>query len=353
MIEKKDDTHGKTRVMEDDEFVRESETQRLKSMFPGKTEAEYVKINRNFLKDAEPFNLARLINDMKNAPEDLRTGFKVYDHYFHLPGGAITLITGGPKQGKSLFMMNMMLNMVRQYRGKHFIYYTYEENRKDIELKLINMLGKKPFDNPAGGKAGQEADKAGIKTNLEFWKNRLKTLHEAELLKAAAEDDAYSGLSTFLDLADRIHIVDKNYSISHLIESIKLFNGPFLVGAVFVDFIQKIQHDKGSENQGLEERLLEISDSLRQFVIQMNFPLIIGSQIIRAEVNEYEDESFSGDSLSALKGLEQDASLIIELQQPKKNPDTILTRVLANRNGIKVEAELKFDRKLLKISDLA
>lgn len=351
MKDKKDDVQGKTRMVNEEEFVSGSETQRLRTMFPGRTDAEYVRINRNFLKDAEPFSLSRLMNDMKKAPENLLTGFRAFDDSFCLPGGAITLVAGGPKQGKSIFMMNLMLNLARRYRGKHFIYYTYEEKKKDIEMKLINMLGEKPFEIVPASQSHQGPEPADMKTNLDFWKHTLGTLQEAELLKFAVADEAYSGLKNFLDMADRFHIVDQNYSVSRLIESIKLFNGPFRIGGVFVDFIQKVQPGQGLENLSMEDRMLNVSSSLKQFALQMNFPLMIGVQVRQAEMNPLDRERFSDEFIMDLKGLEQDARLIIQLQQPADNLDAIIARMLANREGFRAEARFKFDRSLLKISD--
>jgi len=373
MSEPKDDLFSRTRMM-DDEEGKDSQTHMLKTLLPGKTKEEYAKINRDFLKDAEPFKLNRLISDLKKNPEGLLTGIKELDDSIFIPQNAITMITGLPKHGKSLFMMNMLVNMARRYKNKHFLFYSYEETRWGVETKMINILGKKPFDLKTDKSLVPNETKDKIKTNLDYWKWKFKTMPEVDLLKLSLEVPSYKGLNDFLDISSRIHIIDSNYNISELIESIKLFNGPFLVGAVFIDYIQKIRpvEDKGNSKKG--EQLLEMSDLLQRFTIQMGFPLVIGIQQSHWTLKK-QDKKFSIDSLADMNGLEHDASLIIGLlnqtklkTRSSKGPtksktddeaseesvekNLILVKVLANRNGPEFEFKLSLDPDLLKIESI-
>lgn len=371
MSESKDNLFGHTRIM-DDEEGKDSQTHMLKTLFPGKTKEEYARINRNFLKDAEPFKLNRLIGDLKQTPEGLLTGFKELDDSIFIPQNAISMITGLPKQGKSLFMMNMLVNMTQLYKNKHFLFYSYEEPRWEIETKMINMLGNKPFELKTHGDVTDKDLHKKIKTNLDYWKWKFKTMSEVDLLKLSLEVPSYEGLNNFLDISSRIHIIDSNYDISELIESIKLFNGPFLIGAVFIDFFQKIRPAENQEKKQEDDQRLEISDILRRFANQMNFSLVIAIQHSHWALMK-QDKNFSIDFLADLNGLEHDASLIIGLLNKskikKKTPrgstkrkdentptnkeisdkNLLQVKVLANRNGPEIETKLRLDPNLLKI----
>ncbi|MCK4837033.1 MAG: hypothetical protein KAT17_10355, partial [Candidatus Aminicenantes bacterium] len=236
---------------------------------------------------------------------------------------------------------------------KHFLYYTYEEAKKDIELKLINLAGEKSFDYPGSENSEKENVDPQFLSNLDIWNWKLKTTTEAELLKRASEDPSYKGLMNFLDISSRLHIIDSNYNVSDLIESMKLFNGPFIIGAVFIDFIQKIEPIKDNRNARRDEQLLIVSEHLRRFINKMSFPLILGVLYPTHVMVKYaKNESLLDDSGINLGGLEQDASLIIDLKQQKnKNEDIIVAKVLANRIGPKAEAHLKFNRLLLRIEN--
>lgn len=349
MGEKKDDRQDMTRLVTDQGSTEEYRTEMLKTMFPGRTDAELVKINRNFLKDAEPFSLERLIDEMKKGPEHLLTGFNRLDASIRIPGGAMTLVTGGRKQGKSLFMMNLMFNMIGRYKNKHFLYYTYEESRKDIELKLINLAGDTPFES----REYQDDPATGLPhpTNLDVWRSKLKTLTEPELLKLASEAPGYRGLMNFLDVSRRIHVIDNGYPVSELIESVKLFNGPFLVGAVFVDFIQKIGA-KGKDYSSRHARMLAVADRLKRFISGMGIPLVVGAQYpAEADVAPGKGAART-DSGFNLGGLEQDAALVLDLHGKKKGDDDFLeVRMMGNRAGAGAECRLRFNRPLMKIED--
>jgi replicative DNA helicase len=352
MSEKKEDQQDITQLINDKEFTQEDQTQMLKTMFPGRTDAELVKINRNFLKDAVPFDLSRLINEIKRIPGSLKTGFKEFDEVINIPNGAITIVTGPSKQGKSLFMMNILYNMTQIYKGKHFLYYNYQEAKKECEMKFINLAGEKPFDSSNPEKLDKNSIEQGLKTNFDIWKWKLKTASETELLKFASEDLSYKGLMNFLDVSSRIHIIESNYNVNDLIESIKLFKGPFIIGAVFIDFIQKIEIGKDDQNKIREEQLLIISENLRRFSNQLSFPLILGSQRSSHNKKNVEKSDYIDDSLRNLNGLEYDASLIIDISLEEKNKDTLYLKVLANRIGPSDDTKLKFDPNLLKITDI-
>ena len=104
----------------------------LKNLFPDKTKEEKLKINRNFLRVVEPFKLYRLVDEIKNFPENLKTGFTCLDHSIRIPQSAITLVASHSRIDKNLFLLNLIWNMVNQYPYKHFLYFTYEDIRREI-----------------------------------------------------------------------------------------------------------------------------------------------------------------------------------------------------------------------------
>jgi hypothetical protein len=267
--------------------------------------------------------------------------------------------------------MNMLVNMTQLYKNKHFLFYGYEEPRGDIETKLINMLGERPFEKKSSDDLADQDVQTKIKTNLDYWKWKLKTMSEVDLLKLSLEVPSYVGLNNFLDISNRIHIIDSNYNISELLESIKLFNGPFLIGAVFIDYFQKIRPVEGQANKTEGEHFREISDLLRRFANQMGFPLIIAVQPSHWVMMK-QNRNFSIDLLADMNGLEHDASLIIGLlnqkkqkkRAPKESPKgkvddrstktpedkiRLLVKILANRNGPDMEFKMGLDPDLLKI----
>lgn len=348
----------------------------LGTLFPGKSEAEKLRINRNFLRDAEPFRLERLLQDVGNTAEGLLTGFDSLDQSITIPGTGVTVIASPPKHGKSIFMMNLLLNMTRKYEDKHFLFYTYEEPRRNIEIKLINMSGDRPF--PGLG------DKI---SNLGWWRHELRTLDIDTLIKKSENDRSYRGLKGMLEIARRIHVVDSNYHTVDLVDSIKSFNDAFDLGAVFIDYFQKIRPPGTSSNLSRQQRLQESAEDLRKIADMMKCPLVCGAQLPAVGKGKPEYDALLETRRQEVRELEQAASLIIGLQnyskskflgsdiydnfssrfcdhplnRAEKMPEIFINRnartiirvkVLANREGSEPEVELLFHQGLLKLGDL-
>lgn len=350
----------------------------IKSPFPNRTEEEQLKINRNFLIDAEPFKVERLMEKLKAAPKELLTGFCNLDRWIRIPQQRITLIAARPGHGKTAFMLNMILNMCQRYQKEHFLYYTYGESKQDLEIKMINISGQKPF-----------TPMKGINTNFQRWKYELKNRDIKSLKDRTEKEIEYKGLKNFQEIAYRIHVMDTCYNIIDLIDSIEAFHRTLPVGGVFIDYLQAIRPHKTQNTLSLsrQQQMHDISDRLRELGNEKSFPVIAGVQFAAGEANTPEYDGLSVDRLKDIGDAEQLASLIIALQNysqstfigsninhnfqstfynnplkkaekmpdifKDKHPNTVLlAKVLANQGRAKPEVELLFHKDLMKISDL-
>jgi replicative DNA helicase len=361
-----------------DQIEPEDMSHIIKSYLPGRTDEEKIRINRNFLKDAEPFRIEQLIEDIKKIPDGLLTGFESLDQLITIPPNAVTIITSRPKHGKTCFMLNMLLNMCRQYKEKHFLFYTYEAPKWEIMIKLLNMCGTKQFDQ-------QE----GIKSNLDRWKYEFKHT-DIETLKKKANNDKeyseYSGLKNFLDISPRIHLISSGHHIIDLVDSIQSFEKAFNVGAVFIDSLQKIH--PGYEKSTIERQpqLQDISGHLRKLANETRFPLIVSALLTAGPKGSPEYDDLWEENVRGPGNPDQNADLILGLQnysrskfigsnvnnnfqskfygQPLKKAEPmpenlkdmmqktiILVKVIANKTGPEPEVELIFHKELLTISD--
>jgi hypothetical protein len=348
----------------------------IKSPLPNRTNEEQMRINRNFLRDAEPFQVERLMEEVKRTTEELSTGFASLDRWLRIPLHKLTLIASRPGHGKTSFMLNMILNMSRIYKTKHFLYYSYNEPRQDIEIKLINMSGEKPF-----------APMAGISNNFERWKYEFQ-ISDVETLKNKAETDAeFIGLKHFLEVSHRIHVIDANYNIVDLFDSIEAFSRTLSIGCVFIDFLQGIRPGKDQLNLPRRQQLQDITHQLRELCNDTSFPLILGVQPGLEDANTPEYDGLAVARLKDTGDPELVASLIIGLQNyakslfigsninnhfksrfynhsfekaetmpgvfRDKHPNTVLlVKVLANQGHSEPEVEMLFNKWLMRISDI-
>lgn len=344
--------------------------------FASKSNEEKVKINRNFLKDAEPFSITRLADHIKKTPDGLYLGFRNLDNYIKLPHRKLTLISSRPGHGKTLFMLNILLNMSKRYPGMHFLYYSYSEPREDIELKLINISSELPFSSQVNG----------ITSNFNRWKYEFKT-HEIDAINEKANSDPeYWGLKHFLSLSSRIHVIDSSYDITDLIDSIQSFKHTLPVGVVFIDYLQAVSPDKKTGTWTQSQQMLDIEKRLIETGNDCQIPIIAAVQLTAPPLSIPEYDGLSLQYLKEIGDPELISNLIIAIQnysqseligsateipfksrfydepflKAEKMPDTfkdnhsdtvLLTKILKNNNGLLFEAELLLNKKLMKITD--
>ncbi len=351
----------------------------LKDIFQDKTEAEKFKINRRFLKDATPFDIKQLSIELKNEYKSLITGFSELDKSICISANALNIITGIHKHGKTVFLLNIMLNMAKKYPELHFVYYTYEESKSEVEVKLINMSGNTYFSNNI----------KGLTTNLDRWKYELRTKDVNSIKGLSDKNPAYKGLFDFLQVSKRIHVVDSYYNNENLLDSIKSFCNTFEIGAIFVDPYQKIALDHSTKVHSPEwNNKNTIMERLSSLSRKTHVPIILSSRLSSRILNYTEyDNMLTENNMLIPEDIIQEAGIIIAIQNyakskflgskkgnkfnsrfykepietsmvtpeifKTKKPETImLVKFLVNRYGPELEAELLFNRWLLKISDL-
>lgn len=289
------------------------------------------------IRTIQPYTLDMLGNDIAQSAEGLRTGYIQVDRVLRIPQGAITIVAARPSHGKTTFLLNLFLNMIQTYPDKAFFYFSYQESKAKIALKLINILSADLFDRD------------GNVAELE------KYLREKYLNRPKVE----KGKDRFRELTEsgRLWIVDEPYPLDELADVLAFLAGKYDVGAVVIDFLQKIDAGKGYPDGQFEMPL--ISQRLLENAKNLMVPIIMGAQL------EWSDKKVLRlDNFIDMIGVVQDASLVIGLyndsvENAQSMGDVIRERqvdlrltVLKNRSGqVNKAFVLNFDIPLLTISE--
>ncbi len=290
----------------------------------------------------EPYLLEDLSEDILSTPEALSTGWDSLDRLAKIPAGALTIIAGRPGQGKTTFQLNLLSNLLRKYPDKSFYYFSYEEARKAIALKLIMMR--------AGVVIQAESNYGAY---VHYMKARGGSV-------GASDKKIEQALQEFKEItsAGRLTISDDMYPADDLATVIGLLAKKGNTGAVIVDYIQRIP------TQSQSQRYLElkvISSRLLEQAVQLDIPIILGAQLNRSQDNtkpRLENLRESGD-------IEQDANLVLSLYTPEiedMEKSEYVTKVsavvdmevsiLKNRAGASGrKITLSFNRPVLRITD--
>jgi DNA primase len=242
----------------------------------------------------EVYLLTDLIEDIGRTSDSLSTGFACLDPLFKIPQGALTIVAGRPGQGKTTFQLNLLLNMAKARPDRKFYFFSYEEARKWLAIKLIMILAGKTL-----GTAGD---------NLYAYLNYLQQKRGTDKQIEAAIQE-FDKLTT----SGRLTICDQSLTAEDLTATISYLAKAGEVGAVFVDYIQKIPLQRQTQSQRYLE-LKRVSELILDRAKREDLAIILGAQLNRAPASRtgeakrprLEDLRESGD-------IEQDASLVLAL----------------------------------------
>ena len=283
-----------------------------------------------------PYTFQDLLKDLTQINEGLKTGYDSLDAIIEIPQGAITLIAGRPSHGKTITQLNLLVRMVQRYPDLHFYFFSYEETKSQILLKILNILSEDVIDEYHNLANLEGYLRGGHKT-------RTKINYAAEQLQQLTE-------------SGRLVISDTPYYVDDLVKVISKIKETHnaKLGAVFIDYIQKIKIKSKYPTRQLE--LQKISESILESAKSNNLPIILGAQLGRGSGKS---EVLRLDNLREAGDIENDAKLVIGIWNQSKEETSSQSRkvdielaLLKNRNGpANKSVILEFDKPLSLLSE--
>jgi len=293
-----------------------------------------------------PKTYSQIIEGLQYLPASYKTGYPTLDEFIGFAPAAITLVAGRPSHGKTTVLYNLALNFAKLYPAKKVYFFTYEEPRTAIYIKMLNCIAGSITTEPLSEYYYQEKD-LPKRTNLEFIKaylrrgrNDIPQLEQAQQILKELTDSG------------RLVVEERNYSVEQLAqvltkEAVQKEN----IGAVFIDYIQRMN----TEAISFQDKRLEvafISDRILQIAKTSGLPVILGAQAKRTS-----DDRIKLDHLKEAGNLEEDANLVLGLYNKhrgdtenektgstERNTELVIT-TLKNRDGeVNRSATLVFDQ---------
>lgn len=293
-----------------------------------------------------PKTYSQIIEGLQYLPPSYRTGYPALDEFIGFAPAAITLVAGRPSHGKTTVLYNLALNFARLYPAKKVYFFTYEEPRTAIYIKMLNCIAGSITTDPLSTYYYQEKELTKH-TNLEFIKaylrrgrNDIPQLEQAQQILKELTDSG------------RLVVEERNYSVEQLAqvltkEAVEKEN----IGAVFIDYIQRMN----TEAISFQDKRLEvafISDRILQIAKTSGLPVILGAQAKRTS-----NDKMKLDDLKEAGNLEEDANLVLGLfNEHRGNTDkenegsaprntNLVITALKNRDGeVNRSATLVFDQ---------
>jgi DNA primase catalytic core len=243
-----------------------------------------------------PYTPEEFLAEIQQTAEGMRTGITALDDIIRIPQGAITLIAGRTGHGKTTMMLNLMYSMASLHRQQAFYFITYEEERKYICLKMLNLMTNLHLD-PINNRTFL------LRYLQQGQKNIVQLEHSKHLLFDWMRNQ-------------RLQILDGGFKVEELCPAIAYLqhNSPLPVGAVFIDYIQKIGTSAKIDHR--QQQLQAVSNKLLQEVAKgLSLPVILGAQLNR-ETDRSADGRPKLYQLREAGDLEQDANLVLGIYNP-------------------------------------
>lgn len=251
----------------------------------------------------EAVSFADILRDISNTSPALKTGYDTLDTFAGIPSGAITLIAGRPGHGKTTFMLNLLLNLTELYPERSFYFFTFEEPRANITLKLINNITNADLVS----RYGSSFRNLPRGNNYELIKAYIKSgRHDIAELERAQDQ-----LRELVD-GGRIRIIDQTHTAERLGELLSVRSRRENIGAAFIDYVQRIPAER--RTQDMRTQVAHVSDTILKTAKDTGLPIVLGAQFNR--------EAEGAPTLAKLKeagNLEEDANTVLSVYNRSKD----------------------------------
>lgn len=292
----------------------------------------------------EPYFVDDFLEDVTQTEAGLKTGYKDIDDKLRIPVGAMTFIAGRPGHGKTTMMLNLLVNMLNEYQEKNFYFFSYEEAKWRLTLKLIMNI------------AGVERHKdQNFRAYINYFKEKRGTNDKIEKALQTFENYTQEG---------KLFLVDKAMSSDDLASTIHyLAERDDNIGGIFIDYVQKIP-SPASHNQRYRE-IASVTETLRETAQGLNIPIIAGAQANRESSKGGKCTIIKKEHLRESGDIEQDANTILgvynkaeagvdegdnDRESQKKKVDLKVNVVKGREGGGGSIFHLEFNRPVLKIN---
>jgi len=265
----------------------------------------------------EPYLLADALSDIINAPDGLPIYFKQLINAAIVPRAGLSIIGAKSGVGKTTLMLNLLSSWLESEKEKRFYFYSYEEPKSQIMLKLVMIW------------AGVVLDKD---LNLKAYKQYLK---EQRGTQPAIEEALLK--YERLTVSGRLIIDDTAPAVEELAPALALLGDD--TGAVILDYIQRISTTKKSSMRQLE--LAHIVQELRKTAVSTELAIVTGSQL--------NDEG----KLREARDLYHEAALVLELDRQEINGgDEHYLKIKKQRSGMSgKKAHIFFNKPVITFVD--
>jgi replicative DNA helicase len=220
-----------------------------------------------------PTSEAQIKEAEANLPDSLNSGFNINGEDLLLPGGAISVYSAPTNHGKTILLINTVLNVAKRYPDKKFIFFTYEERDTAILQYFLNTYIDLDLNSSNNGNR---------RILREYFKTGSTQYISSKNLKYF-EDKKEEFFRDYIETG-RILVKYVDYNSQELTTAIEYIHKEANnIGGVFIDYFQLLKLPK--EKSSRQEELKQICMSLKDTAVRTGLPLILAAQFNREVTN--------------------------------------------------------------------
>ncbi len=288
------------------------------------TKVEDIKANKPkadsvFRHLLDPTSEHEIVKEIRNTSPGVRVGFQLGEVDLKIPGGAITIVAGPTGHGKTMVLINFILNYLELHPDKQVFFFSYEESRSAILSLFLNT-----YINQDISKNNRDSIKSYFRDgNVQF------TAQDSRSLFLTKKEKFFKELIE----TKRLNISYSDYSAEELVQAIRFLRKNTNIGLVGVDYMQLLSLIN-KKNIQRQEELKQICLMLKDCAVDTGLPVLLAAQFNRTVIDE---AGLSPTAIGEAGDIERAANMVIGLWN--RNYDGFSSEGNKKKGGAKVPKE--------------
>lgn len=250
-----------------------------------------------------PPSKAEIVEEIKNKPEALVTGYELGKEKLSFQTGGFTIIAAPTGHGKTTMLMNVMLDLAKRYPDKRHWFFSYEEGRAAIAIKTLNAYCNNDYST-------------NNKRTIESYYKGDPSFFAIGTRLADFEDKA----KRFWGLVEKgtINIIATDHPADELVKVIREIAYD-KTGFIGIDYIQLLSRTDSSRYASRADELKRICLDLKDIAVEKGLAIVAAGQFNRQVLAPWLMEA---QGLADASDIEKAANKVIGVWNGDKQPKT-------------------------------